>query len=97
MVPSIPRWASVVGAFALVATVLGLVALLDIRHQRAVAQEYLDTGVETVADQVEVRVRYSKGGSYIDEVEVTFRVAGKVPEWAPSNVNIPFASVVTDR
>jgi hypothetical protein len=75
MVPSVPRWASVVGAFALVATVLGLVALVDIRHQRAVGQEYLDTGVETVADQVEVRVRYGKGGSYIDAVEVGF-VAG---------------------
>ncbi|WP_405065144.1 hypothetical protein OG558_24580 [Kribbella sp. NBC_01510] len=75
--PSIPRWASVVGALALVATVLGLVALLDIRHQRAVAQEYQDTGVETVADQVELRVLYSKGGSYIDEVEVTFVVAAE--------------------
>jgi hypothetical protein len=74
-VPAISRWASVLGAFALVATLLGLVALLDIRHQRAVAQEFLDTGVETMADQVEVAVRYGKGGSYIDAVEVTFVVA----------------------
>jgi hypothetical protein len=71
-VPTFPRLASVLGAFALVATLLGLV---DIRHQRAVAQEFLDTGVATVADQVEVAVRYGKGGSYIDEVEVTFVVA----------------------
>ncbi|MEU4607430.1 hypothetical protein AB0F43_30975 [Kribbella sp. NPDC023972] len=74
-VSAFPRLASVLGAFALVATLLGLVALLDIRHQRAVAQEFLDTGVATVADQVEVAVRYGKGGGYIDEVEVTFVVA----------------------
>ena len=30
-------------------------------------------------------------------IEEPRSVAGKVPEWAPSNVNIPFASVVTDR
>ena len=74
---SFPRWSSVLGAFALVATCLGFVAFLDIRHQRAVGQEYLDTGVETVADQVELRVRYGRGGSYIDEVEVTYVVAAE--------------------
>ncbi|NIK59228.1 hypothetical protein [Kribbella shirazensis] len=71
------RWVSVLGVFALVATILGLVALLDIRHQRAVAQDFLDTGVEMIADQVEVAVWYGRGGDYVDEVEVTFVVATK--------------------
>ena len=75
--PLFPRWASVLGAYTLAATVLGLVALLDTRHQRADAQDFLDTGVQTMADDVEVAVHYGKGGSYIDEVEVTFAVAAK--------------------
>jgi hypothetical protein len=74
-VPAFPRWASVLGVFALVATLLGVVALLDMRHQRAVAQDFLDSGVATVADEVEVDVRYGKGGGYIDDVAVTFVVA----------------------
>jgi hypothetical protein len=71
------RWVSALGAFALVATVLGVAALLDTRHQRAVAQDFLDTGVQTAADHVEVKVQSGKGGSYIDEVEVTYVVATK--------------------
>ena len=52
--PLFPRWVSVLGAYTLAATVLGLVALLDTRHQRADAQDFLDTGVQTMADSVEV-------------------------------------------
>ncbi len=48
------RWVSVLGVYALVATVLGLVAVLNTRHQRAVAQDFLDTGVQTIANSVEV-------------------------------------------
>jgi hypothetical protein len=75
--PAFPRWVSVLGAYTLVATVLGLVALLDTRHQRAVAQDFLDAGVQTIADDVEVAVQYGKGGSYVDHVDVTFAVAAK--------------------
>ncbi|MFG1912339.1 hypothetical protein [Kribbella sp. NPDC048928] len=63
------------GVFALVATVFGAGALLDMRNQQAVAHDFLETGVGTVADGVELTVRYGKGGSYIDTVEVTFAVA----------------------
>jgi hypothetical protein len=69
------RWVAVVGAFALVVAVLGVVVFLDVRYQRAVAQDFLTTGVETVADQVELHVDTGKGGSYIDEVEVVFAVS----------------------
>jgi hypothetical protein len=73
-VPVLPRWVTLFGVLAFVATVLGLVVLLDVRYQRAVGQEFLDAGVATVADHVEVVVRYGKGGSFIDEVEVTFSI-----------------------
>jgi hypothetical protein len=70
-----PRWATVLGVYALMATLFGVVALLDTRNQRAAAQEFLDSGVATVADGVEIAVQYGKGGRYIDTVEVTFVVA----------------------
>ena len=83
---SLPRWASLLGAFAVVGMVLGLVALLDTRHQRSVGQEFLDMGIPAVADQVEVDVRYGKGGSYLDEVEVTYVLAGQRRPATLSNI-----------
>jgi hypothetical protein len=73
-VPVLPRWVTLFGVLAFVATVLGLIVLLDVRYQRAVGQEFLNAGVVTVADHVEIVVRYGKGGSFIDEVEVTFSI-----------------------
>jgi hypothetical protein len=72
---NVPRWASVLGVYTLLATLFGVVAILGTRHQQTVAQEYLDLGIATAADGVEVDVQYGKGGSYIDTVEVTFVVA----------------------
>jgi len=72
---NVPRWASVLGIYALLATLFGVVAVLDIHHQQTIAQEFLDAGIATTADGVDVDVRYGKGGSSIDTVEVTFVVA----------------------
>lgn len=72
---NLPRWASVLGIYALLATAFGVVAVLDIHHQQTVAQEFLNIGTATTADVVEIDVRYGKGGSSIDTVEVTFVVA----------------------
>ena len=63
------------GAFALVVAALGVVVLLDVRNQRAVAQGFLATGVEAVADQVVLHVDTGKGGSYIDLVELEYAVS----------------------
>jgi len=68
------QWISVVGAFAVVVAVLGVVVLLDVRYQRQVAQDFLSTGVQTVTNQVEIDVDTGKGGRYIDVVDVEFAV-----------------------
>jgi len=68
------RWITVVGAFALVVAVLGVTVLLDVRYQRAVAQDFLSTGVQTVTNQVEIDVDTGRGGRYIDTVDVELPV-----------------------
>jgi hypothetical protein len=69
---TVPQWGSAVGAIALVIATLGVVVLLDVRHQRDVADDFLANGTVTVVDHVELHVRTGKGGDYIDEVEVAF-------------------------
>ena len=61
----------------LVVAALGVVVLLDSRHQKAVAQDFLSTGVQTVANNVQSYVDTGKGGDYIDEVHVSFAVSTK--------------------
>ncbi|WP_460663295.1 hypothetical protein [Kribbella swartbergensis] len=71
----VQRWASAVGVFALLVAGLGVVVLLDVRHQKAVAQDFLSTGVPTMASTVQLHVDTGRGGDYIDEVHVVFSVA----------------------
>jgi hypothetical protein len=70
--PAVTRWLSTLAAFAVVAVILGIVAVLDTRDQRALANDYLANGVHASADDVVVDVHTGRGGDYIETVEVTF-------------------------
>ncbi len=67
-----PGWASVAGAFGLVALLFGIVMLLDELEQQSTAEDFLATGVQTVTDQVEVDVHSTNRSTYISTVVVTY-------------------------
>ncbi|WP_427892802.1 hypothetical protein ACQHIV_07845 [Kribbella sp. GL6] len=69
---AVARLVSGLGVFAVLAVVFGVVAIVDDRHQRSVGREFLATGTRTVATDVVLQVRTSRGDEYIDSVDVVF-------------------------
>lgn len=72
----IDRWLSILGGLAVVVAVFGVVVFLDLRHQQDIGRDYLSHGVTSVATDVTLRIKSGRGGTYVDEVKVTFKLAG---------------------
>lgn len=68
----VTRWSGTLGAFAVVAVILGVVAILDTRDQRALARSFLAVGTYVVANDVVLDVHSGRGGDYIETVDVSF-------------------------
>ncbi|TDD27660.1 hypothetical protein E1218_09740 [Kribbella turkmenica] len=68
-----PTW---IGVPALVLVLLGVLVLADAQSRQDLSRELLDTGIETVADAVQVEVTGGAGRPAINEVRVDLTAAG---------------------
>jgi hypothetical protein len=68
-----PTW---IGVPALVLVLLGVLVLVDVTSRQRLSRELLDSGIETVADSVQVEVTGGAGRPAISEVRVDFTAGG---------------------
>jgi len=68
-----PTW---IGVPALVLVLLGVLVLVDVTSRQRLSRELLDSGIETVADSVQVDVDGRAGRPAITEVRVDFTAGG---------------------
>lgn len=68
-----PTW---IGVPALVLVLLSVLVLVDVMSRQQLSRELLDSGIETVADQVQVEVTGGAGRPAISEVRVDFTAGG---------------------
>ncbi|GAB2665454.1 hypothetical protein [Kribbella swartbergensis] len=65
-------WPTWIGLPAVVLIVLGVLVLVDVTSRQRLSRELLDSGIETVADSVQVEVTGGAGRPAIQEVRVDF-------------------------
>ena len=70
------RGATWIGVPALVLVLLGVLMLFDVTSRQRLSRELLDSGIETVADSVQVEVTGGAGRPAISEVQVDFTAGG---------------------
>ena len=68
-----PTWIAVP---AVVLVLLGVLVLVDVMSRQQLSRELLDSGIETVADQVLVEVTGGAGRPAISEVRIDFTAGG---------------------
>ncbi|MFG1818504.1 hypothetical protein ACGFIF_32395 [Kribbella sp. NPDC049174] len=68
-----PTW---IGMPAVVLVLLGVLVLVDVTSRQQLSRELLDSGIETVADSVQVEVTGGAGRPAISEVRVDFTAGG---------------------
>jgi hypothetical protein len=65
-------WPTWIGLPAVALVVLGVLVLVDVTSRQRLSRELLDSGIETVADSVQVEVTGGAGRPAIKEVRVDF-------------------------